>query len=1305
MLQTLKKVFTSFVTLTTITWSVGVGALALPSAASAAAVSGDLIKASGPSVYYYAGDGKRYVFPNEKTYFSWYKDFSSVKTVSDSELASIMIGGNVTLRAGTKLAKITTDPKTYAVGPGGVLHWIQSEDVAKALYGSDWAKRVVDVPDAFFVNYTIGSAISTNVHPDGALVKYAGDANTYLVWGGVKRLVTASGLSANGLNVADAVLTTVTYGNGSDLSGAESAVSNVISGVSSNPGVGGGLTVSVASDNPTGATLPKNSSSVKLIKVNLAAGGADVSVTGLRFHRVGVGAASDFSNVYVYDGSGVRMTSGRSVNNTTGLVEFNTLGLVVPAGQTKSVYLYGDLSAPSTTGGQHAFELLDAASVIVSGSSTVAGSFPVRGNVFTVGTQSAARLDVKVGSAPTNPTIGTKQAEVSNFKLVANTNDVSVSQITLYQAGSVTNSDLANFNLYQGTTLVASAAAVSANGHIVLKFSPAYLVQNGTTKVFSLKADVAGRTARTIKTYVEYTTDVSALDTVYNAGPSVDITTNGSFDGAGSNYIELTTQGGQLTNSFNGPATSDIAKGQLGVPLYKFSLTGADNTLEIKKFVFNVYKTNASASSCRVQGSATNYFRSLKIKDLDSNQTLWGPQEFASGTNTATATVTFTDSYNLMAGKTYNLALVADLANSEDTAGDFFNSSACAYKANFVAFGASDVRVVDTGEFLAVSKIVPNSNNEGNALTVKTSSFSVGLASSPGTGTVVKKQANVPVVGLSLSASSQSDITITAVTLASQVDKAVTGCAGFGTAVAANGCNVANVLNRVSSLSLWDGATMVGSAKSPDSSTGQAVISNMNLVIPKGTTKNLTVAATFTSTASSTSPYDKVAVGVASITAQDQDSNTVSPSLSSAVTGQMGTTPSVAQTVIPNGTLTVANDAQPASNIVIGGKDAWIPFARYQMTAQYEPITVDMISVTSSLPSSGSSDNSAFSAIAIAVGGVVKASDSLPSGQYGSKDIDLSLSPISIPKDSSVSFEVWAKLSSVQASSSVSGALTGVARSGHQETLGVLGNGTTTNFGTEYASKLNIRAMGAASGEKLYAATGASAGNKMIVRKSVPVVTKQTQSGTLSNTDQDLLKFSVAADSAGSIAWKQIMFSISKSSATALTNFRLRRGSQDIESSQITIVNATSAADLYTGSIAAGVTDRVLVAVAMASGVEETVTAGSSNVYTLHATVTGAASGQSVNTSIYKDPGSAIVTGYVSSTVTAWGGFAASANNYLINTNPIGSLGTAATGTFMWSDKSEVPHSAALGTAGGSVDWTNDVYVSDVSGVSQGVSW
>ena len=114
---------------------------------------------SQQTVYWYANDGKRYVFPNAATYFTWYTSFNNVQNISDSELFTIPLGGNVTYRPGAKLIKIATDPKVYAVARGGILRHVTSESLAIQLYGSAWASKVDDVQDTYFSNYTVGTPI------------------------------------------------------------------------------------------------------------------------------------------------------------------------------------------------------------------------------------------------------------------------------------------------------------------------------------------------------------------------------------------------------------------------------------------------------------------------------------------------------------------------------------------------------------------------------------------------------------------------------------------------------------------------------------------------------------------------------------------------------------------------------------------------------------------------------------------------------------------------------------------------------------------------------------------------------------------------------------------------------------------------------------------------------------------------------------------------------------------------------------------------------------------------------------------
>jgi len=106
------------------------------------------------AVYYLGADGRRHAFPNDKAYFTWYADFSDVKTIQATELANIPLGENITYKPGVKMVKFTTDNRVYAVAKGGVLRWITTETIAILLYGSTWNTMIDDINDAFYPNYS-----------------------------------------------------------------------------------------------------------------------------------------------------------------------------------------------------------------------------------------------------------------------------------------------------------------------------------------------------------------------------------------------------------------------------------------------------------------------------------------------------------------------------------------------------------------------------------------------------------------------------------------------------------------------------------------------------------------------------------------------------------------------------------------------------------------------------------------------------------------------------------------------------------------------------------------------------------------------------------------------------------------------------------------------------------------------------------------------------------------------------------------------------------------------------------------------
>lgn len=123
------------------------------------------------AVYYIGADGKRHAFPNAQAYSTWYPDFSTVTVIDAAALAKIPLGANITYKPGDKMVKFVTWPKVYAVAKGGVLRWIKTEAIATELYGLTWNKKIDDINDAFYINYTFGADINGLVDFDPSLVE------------------------------------------------------------------------------------------------------------------------------------------------------------------------------------------------------------------------------------------------------------------------------------------------------------------------------------------------------------------------------------------------------------------------------------------------------------------------------------------------------------------------------------------------------------------------------------------------------------------------------------------------------------------------------------------------------------------------------------------------------------------------------------------------------------------------------------------------------------------------------------------------------------------------------------------------------------------------------------------------------------------------------------------------------------------------------------------------------------------------------------------------------------------------------
>lgn len=163
--------------------------LASVTGTSSGCISGSRYQSTTSTTIYYCGvDQTLHAFPNSRNYFTWFTDFKGIVRVSPSILNAMPKGIDVEYRPGRILFKTTEDPKVYLTEfvacalPAGLSfqdylsasqdpcssphaislvrrRWIRTEDSAKALFGGDWAKMVIDVPQSFIDQYANGTDI------------------------------------------------------------------------------------------------------------------------------------------------------------------------------------------------------------------------------------------------------------------------------------------------------------------------------------------------------------------------------------------------------------------------------------------------------------------------------------------------------------------------------------------------------------------------------------------------------------------------------------------------------------------------------------------------------------------------------------------------------------------------------------------------------------------------------------------------------------------------------------------------------------------------------------------------------------------------------------------------------------------------------------------------------------------------------------------------------------------------------------------------------------------------------------------
>ena len=571
----------------------------------AAASAGDLIKMDGlSSVYYLGSDGKRYVFPNEATYMSWYNDFSGVVTIPASELQSYPLGGNVTMRPGTKLVKITTDPSVYAVEPNGVLRKIQSEAQAAALYGSNWNKRIVDLADAFFTNYTISSPLPSGSIPAGSLVKTADSADVYYYDGTNYRAFTnEAAFNANRFSFSNVITVSNVVSGGTAISSAE-FVDVAQGGTTSGPVVtGSGLMVSLSAATPASQAIPNQAGRIPMAKVNLtAANDGAVNVDTITITRSGLTSYTTKQLQVFAEKDGIKVANEKSFVSNEAVLVFNPT-LTIPAGQTVSLDILAKTDGAS---GNVAYGIASASAVSAS-SAAVTGSFPITGNLMSITTYEVATLKATLQTGSASVNVGDEDAELAKIDLDLEKNrDVVLTSLELKNEGSENLADvLSNVHLEKDGKIVSNTA--SMNGKYLTFTFPGNgleITDGGVT--LSVRADVIAMYESTSNIKLGWDSRSS------NSAATEKATGFGvTFEPTGTKTINIEAGDVTISRTKNSPlGTKSYVKGTTGILALEAKFETVKD-LDIDNMVIVAEFTKGDDASYDV---ATSSFRNIKVK-------------------------------------------------------------------------------------------------------------------------------------------------------------------------------------------------------------------------------------------------------------------------------------------------------------------------------------------------------------------------------------------------------------------------------------------------------------------------------------------------------------------------------------------------------------------------------------------------------------------------------------------------------------------------------------------------------------------
>jgi hypothetical protein len=630
-----------------------------------------------------------------------------------------------------------------------------------------------------------------------------------------------------------------------------------------------------------------------------------------------------------------------------------------------------------------------------------------------------------------------------------------------------------------------------------------------------------------------------------------------------------------------------------------------------------------------------DYVRNVKLVDLDSGNTLAGPLTDGNAGSTLVGGVpssyskVHTEDYEFTGGDTRHLSIQVDL--DQNMASGYQIRAQVRFSDGVST--SSYVKDLDANEFVATANIIGAGATAlaGNFMITAQNNLAASTASTPTSQSYVKGDATVPALGIALTAGDAGDITI------KRLNVRMYGCDGTDDGPGAGntagiqcfedllvnndwesalGNVAANTI--VASITLYDGNDVVAGPESVNlvdpGSNGYtagtdyyiAQFDDLNMMIPAGGTKTLTAKVNLLNSAVTQNFLALDLDPSADIIAEDDDANTITPT-GIALNGAVNKVPVI--TILTSGDLTASSEGNPDEDVLVSGSTQQL-VSKYRFNAIDEDFQVRKLTVVNddaTTTTDFGNDPVLSSAIAQVVvkypdvNGVTQTASSSLSGTGQAKFAGLDFY---VPAGEDAFLEVYADVNTK--------ALVGESLSGKKFRLGLqnTGNDITSFEAIGQSSSTNLNFTGAPTTK----VTNSANVNEFVVRKSIPTFANVSSSTSLANGEKTMFSYSVTADSAGSVSFGRMVFDIDMTDAGGvlvldLDEFKFYKGSSLVTQAEI---YGALAGDVGIGAGTLGGDDSVIVSFAQ----EESVAAGSSQTYSLKASVVNSENDDTVDTKI-----------------------------------------------------------------------------------------